>query len=174
MHLKTDNFTRTTQGVCLRALAMCSAACVEDQDSIAIFDRNTLRRVDTWKIPKGHKNSPIVLDPQRHRLFVIARDPGILMQLNSDTGALESSAPTPAEPDDISFDASTQRIYVPGDGNLAVFDADGNGGLRLVQRLPTGPGARAGMWIDSLRKYVVAVPSAGDKPAQVLIFAVAR
>lgn len=28
MHLKTDNFTRTTKGVCLRALAMCSAACV--------------------------------------------------------------------------------------------------------------------------------------------------
>jgi DNA-binding beta-propeller fold protein YncE len=142
-----------------------------DKDAIAIFDRNTLRRLDTWKIPKGHRNSPILFDPAHHRLFVIATDPGILMALNSITGALEASVPTPADPDDMSFDASTQRIYVPGDRFLAVFDVNGSGGIRLMQQIETGSGARTGMLIDSLRKYVVAVPSADGKSARVLLFA---
>lgn len=146
-----------------------------DQDTIAIFDGTTLRRLGTWKLPMGHKNSPIVLDLERHRLFVVATDPGILMQLDSNTGVLEASVTTPLTPDDISFDRATERIYVPGDGALAVFDASGSGSIRLLQQIETGPGARTGMLIDSKQRFVVAVPSSGaNSPARIMVFVVVK
>ncbi len=147
---------------------------IADQDAIAIYDRNTLRRVGVWKIPEGHKNSPIAFDPQNHRLFVIAADPGILMQLNSETGELEASVSTPADPDDIGFDYSTQRIYVPGDQFLAVFDVSNPRSIRLIQKAETGPNARTGMLIDSGRRYVVAAPADARKAARVLVFTAAK
>jgi DNA-binding beta-propeller fold protein YncE len=147
---------------------------IADQDAIAIYDRSTLRRIGMWKIPEGHKNSPIALDLRHHRLFVIAADPGILMQINSETGALEASVPTPADPDDMGFDSSTQKIYVPGDRFLAVFDVSSPGTIRLIQREETGPGARTGMLIDSGRRFVVAAPAVGSKPARVFVFAATK
>ncbi|MFC5862227.1 YncE family protein [Acidicapsa dinghuensis] len=144
-----------------------------DQDAIAIYDRNTLRALETWKLPVGHRNSPIALDLRRHRLFVVATDPGILMELNSETGALESSIATPGIPDDIGFDDATEQIYVPGDGALAVFDASGSEGLRLLQQVKTGPGARTGMLISSERRFVVAVPSPSTaSSAHVMVFTI--
>lgn len=142
-----------------------------DQDAITIYDRNTLRTLETWKLPVGHRNSPIVLDLRRHRLFVVATYPGILMELNSETGALKSSIATPGIPDDIGYDDVTERIYVPGDGALAVFDASGSEGLRLLQQVKTGPSARTGMLIPSERRFVVAVPSPSvASSAQVMVF----
>ena len=87
-----------------------------DQEAIGIFDSDSLARTATWKIPQGHNNSPIAFDSAHGRLFVISREPGILLQLNADHGALDASIATPADPDDMDYDPKTQRIFVPGDG----------------------------------------------------------
>jgi DNA-binding beta-propeller fold protein YncE len=141
-----------------------------DKNAIGIYNSGTLNRIGIWPIPQGSKNSPIVFDPERHRLFVIASDSGILLELNGDSGKLEASIATPPTPDDMAFDPITQRVFVPGDGGLAVYDVASAGRIRLLQRIKTGADARTGLLFASAKRFAVAVPATKNDQARVLIF----
>lgn len=145
-----------------------------DQNAIGIYNRETLARIATWQIPIGSRNSPIVFDAQDRRLFVIASEPGILLEFDSDSGRLRSSIATSPNPDDMALDSATQRIFVPGDGVLAVFDASDSGHIELLQQVKTGKNARTGILFASGTKYAVAVPGEGHTAPHVLIFNVRR
>ncbi len=147
---------------------------VADHDVIAIYNSDTLERISAWRLPDGHRNSPIAIDPEHHRLFVIAIDPGILLELDSTSGTLIASAQTPPDPDDIDFDESTKRIYVPGDGFLNVYSVGKVGEIHLLQQLETGVGARTGTLIQSEREYIVAVPSSGTRSARLLVYSICK
>lgn len=145
-----------------------------DQNVIGIYDRNTLARIATWPIPKGSQNSPIAFDPAQRRLFVVASDPGILLELDPESGELRSSVPTPPNPDDMALDGATGRLYVPGSGALSVYDVSVPGRLKLLEQARTGEHARTGLLFASATKYAVAVPAAGGRVARVLIFDIGR
>jgi DNA-binding beta-propeller fold protein YncE len=141
-----------------------------DQNAIGIYNRDTLARIATWHIAVGSRNSPIVFDPRQRRLFVVASDPGILLELDADSEELRSSVPTPPNPDDMAIDSTTQRIFVPGDGTLSIYDVSVPGHVKLLQQVQTGEDARTGILFASGTKFAVAVPSAGAGVAHVLVF----
>lgn len=145
-----------------------------DQNVIGIYDPNTLARIGTWRLPLGGRNSPIAFDPEKRRLFVVASDPGILLELDGDSGELRSSVSTPSNPDDMAFDPVTERVYVPGSGALSVYDASVPGRIKLIEEVKTGPDARTGILFASATRYAVAVPSVAKDGAQVLIFDIKR
>jgi DNA-binding beta-propeller fold protein YncE len=141
-----------------------------DQNTIGVYDRDTLARISTWRVPKGSRNSPIAFDSERHRLFVVASDPGILLELDADTGELQASIPTPSNPDDMALDPVTERVFVPGSGALFVYDVSLPGRIRLVAQVQTGKDARTGILFASATKYAVAVPAIGNAAAHVLVY----
>jgi DNA-binding beta-propeller fold protein YncE len=145
-----------------------------DQNAIGIYNPQTLDRIATWHISKGRGNSPIAFDSEHRRLFVIASEPGTLLELDADSGELKSSTSTPPDPDDMALDLSSQRIFVPGEGALSAYDVSVPGSIKLLQKVTTGKNARTGILFDSARKYAVAVPAEGDKAARVLIFEIQR
>jgi DNA-binding beta-propeller fold protein YncE len=141
-----------------------------DQKAIGIYDRDTLERIATWRVPKGGRNSPIIFDSERRRLFVVASDPGILLELDADTGELRASIPTPPNPDDMALDPVTERVFVPGSGALSVYDVSLPVRIRLVEQVQTGKDARTGILFASATKYAVAVPAIGNMAAHVLVY----
>jgi DNA-binding beta-propeller fold protein YncE len=145
-----------------------------DQNAIGVYNRDTLVRMATWRIPKGKRNSPIVFDSIHRRLFVVASDPGILLELDPDSGELRSSISTPPNPDDMALDPAARRVYVPGSGALSVYDVSVPGRTKLLEQVKTGEDARTGILFASGTRYAVAVPAAGGQAARVLIFDVRR
>lgn len=145
-----------------------------DQNAIGIYDPNTLARIGTWHLPRGSRNSPIAFDPEKRRLFVVASDPGILLELDGDSGVLRSSVSTPSNPDDMAFDPATRRVYVPGNGALSVYDVSVSGRIKLIEEVKTGTDARTGILFASATRYAVAVPAVGNNDARILIFDIKR
>lgn len=141
-----------------------------DQNSIGIFNADTLQLASTWKILGCRKNSPIVFDGKYHRLFVVCGDPGLLFVLDSDSGSVKASIRTPPNPDDMDLDASTNRLFIPGDGSLNLYDVSHSDRVTLIQRVATSKDARTGLLLPGGRRYALAVPASKGGTAHVDIF----
>src|SRR6202030_2077222 len=88
---------------------------------IAVIDRNT-HKIEKWKLEEAGTNFPMALDEEHHRLFVAARRPARLLVLNTDTGKVLASLPGASDTDDMAYDATRKRIYVPsGEGFIFVY-----------------------------------------------------
>src|SRR5712671_5016514 len=101
---------------------------ITGQNAVGILDRNKSALIATWPLPAGDKlNVAMAFDEANHRLFVVTRNPGKLIVLNSDTGKVVTSVATVDMVDDMAYDAKQKRIYVAGDQFVDVFyqkDAD--------------------------------------------------
>lgn len=141
---------------------------------IAVVDRRTMKMLAVWPVPPAKMNAMVALDEAQHRLYVVSRDPGMVVAMNSDTGAVISSKPAPARADDEFYDQSVHRLYVPGgDGFLSIYDTSSPNQLKLLSKAATAPGAKTGLLLPQLHELVLAA-SPGDTPnvAKVLFYAI--
>jgi hypothetical protein len=77
----------------------------------------------------------------------------------------------PGDADDLAFDASQHRLYIPGgDGFLGVYDSADPDHVTEVARIVTRKAARTGMFIPAEHTYLLAAPAVEGLPAAVLIF----
>jgi DNA-binding beta-propeller fold protein YncE len=141
------------------------------QNAIGVMDRNANALSDTWYLPAEDKH-PVSLgfDESNHRLFVVTREPGKLVVLNSDNGKVVAELPAPGLVDDLSFDPETKRIYLAGDGFLDVYtqqDPDHYSGLATI---PTSFRAKTGMLVPEWKHYYLAVPRHQKQPAEVRVY----
>jgi DNA-binding beta-propeller fold protein YncE len=116
-------------------------------------------------------NSPLLYD---NKTFSFVALNGILLELDAESGELRSSIPTPPNPDDMAFDPATERVFVPGSGQLSVYDVSAPGQIKPLQQVQTGDEARTGILFASGTRYAVAVPAFGNSSARVLIFDINR
>jgi len=90
------------------------------QSQIAVIDRNT-REIKKWKLVGAGTNFAMALDEKDRRLFVSARRPASLLVLDMDTGRQVAKLPGAADSDDMWYDATRKRIYIPGGEGLISF-----------------------------------------------------
>ena len=93
----------------------------------------------------------VAFDPGQHRLYVVCRDPGTVVVMNSDTGAVVDTLPAPLRSDEVQYD----RDQHP----LAAFPGVSRGDtwastipampitLKLVEKVNTAPGAKTGLLV---------------------------
>ena len=103
----------------VEALAMESAGPrlfinVTDKNKLAVVDRKAGKVVAEWPIHEAQQNAPIAFDDKTHRLFVVTRKPGMLLVLNSDTGATVAQFKAPERTDQVIWDPGNRRVYVTG------------------------------------------------------------
>ena len=72
------------------------------------------------------------------------------------------------------FDPVTERLFVPGNAALSVYDVSVPRHIKLLQQVETGEDARTGILFGSPTKYAVAVPATKGGIAHVLIFEAKR
>jgi hypothetical protein len=143
-------------------------------NKIAVVDRRTMKTIALWPVPPARMNAMVALDEAQHRLYVVCREPGMVVAMNSKTGAVISTQPAPSRADDELYDQSAHRLYVPGgDGYLGIYDTASPDHLKLLSKVVTAPGAKTGLLLPGRHELVLAA-SPGDTPnvAKVLFYTI--
>ena len=141
------------------------------KSAVGILDRNKSALLATWPLPAGDKlNVAMALDEPDHRLFVVTRNPGKLIVLNSDSGKVITSLPAVGMVDDMSYDAQHKRLYLAGDGALDVFEQKDSDHYSLLAKVPGAFRAKTGILVPELNRYYLAVPHHGNKDAEVRVY----
>src|SRR5260370_26163347 len=112
-----------------------------------------------WPLPAGDKlNVAMAFDEPDHRLFVVTRNPGQLIVLNSDSGKVVTSLPAVGMVDDMSYDVKHKRLYLAGDGVLEVFEQKDPDHYELLDMVSGAFRAKTGLLVPELNRYYLAAP----------------
>jgi DNA-binding beta-propeller fold protein YncE len=145
---------------------------VPDAHNIEVGDWQRKRVVARWPTGVYSANFPMAIDPEEHRLFVVARLPAQLLVFDSDSGKIVAHLPVVSDSDDLWYDAKNRRIYISGGQGfvtvVAQRDADH---YRAIEKIPTGSGARTSFFSADLDRLYVAVPHRGSQRGELLVFA---
>ncbi len=144
---------------------------ITGKNAVGVMDRNKSTLTNTWPLPPGDKlNVAMAFDEANHRLFVVTRNPGKLVVLNSDNGKIIADIPAVAMVDDAAFDAQHKRVYAAGDQFVDVFQQKDPDHYSLLGRIPGSFRAKTGILVPELNRYYLAVPHHGDKEAEVRVY----
>ena len=116
-------------------------------------------------------NFPMTLDPEHGRVFVVSREPALVISLDARDGSILGEAPCPPQSDDLFHDARSGRVAVIGGGSLPttgdpggagaaldLFAIDEAGRPTLLSSTPLPPHCRTGKLVPDRRALYVAVP----------------
>jgi len=144
---------------------------ITGENAVGVLDRNKSVVTATWPLPVGDKaNVAMTFDEADHRLFVVTRNPGKLIVLNSDSGKVVANLPAVGMVDDISYDTQHKRIYLAGDQFVDVFEQTDPDHYALLAKIPGSFRAKTAILVPDLNRYYLAVPHHGDKPAEVRVY----
>jgi DNA-binding beta-propeller fold protein YncE len=140
---------------------------------IAVIDRNT-RKIEKWKLEEAGTNFPMALDEEHHRLFVATRRPARLLVLDTDSGKVIASLPGAADTDDMAYDATRKRIYVPGgEGFIFVYQQIDPDHYERIAKIQSAIGARTSAYYGQVGKHnslYVAVPGRSNRGAELWVY----
>ena len=144
---------------------------ITGNNAVGVMDRNKSALTATWPLPPGDKlNVAMALDEADHRLFVVTRNPGKLIVLNSDTGKVVTSVVAVGMVDDMAYDAKQKRIYVAGDQFVDVFSQKDADHYDRLDRVPGSFRAKTGILVPELNRYYLAVPHHENHEAEVRVY----
>jgi DNA-binding beta-propeller fold protein YncE len=144
---------------------------ITGQNAVGVVDRNKGAVIATWPLPAGDKlNVAMAFDEAAHRLFVVTRNPGKLIVLNSDTGKVVANVAAVGMVDDMAYDAKQKRIYVAGDQFVDVFNQEDADHYALLGRVPSSFRAKTGILVPELNRYYLAVPHHEGHEAEVWVY----
>jgi hypothetical protein len=116
----------------------------------------------------------MALDEEHHRLFVAARRPARLLVLNTDSGKVIASLPGAADSDDMAYDATRKRIYVPSaEGFIFVYQQIDADRYERIAKIPSAIGARTSAYYGQVGKHnslYLAVPGRSNRDAELWVY----
>ncbi|MDE3147959.1 MAG: YncE family protein [Acidobacteriota bacterium] len=140
-----------------------------------VIDRAKSAVVASWTTDGAQANFPMALDEGDHRLFIVCRDPAVLLVLDSQTGAIIAKLPTVGDSDDIFYDRTRKRLYVSGgEGAVDVVQQIDRDHYRRIAQVATSSGARTSFYVPQLSLLFVAGRQEGASPAEIRVFRVAK
>jgi DNA-binding beta-propeller fold protein YncE len=146
---------------------------VAKEFGIAVVDRKKRAVIAKWGLGGLFANYPMGLDDANKRLFVGCRFPPRLVILDTTSGRIVTSLPTVGDADDVFFDPGRRQVYViGGEGAVEVLRQREPDHYEPVGRIPTGPGARTGLFVRAFNRLYVAAPHRGSQAAKVLVYLV--
>jgi DNA-binding beta-propeller fold protein YncE len=147
---------------------------ITDKNYVAVIDKATHRVVAKWPIREAAQNALAELDEANHQLFIVARDPGKFIVLNTDDGATVASLGAPSRVDAEIFDAANRRVYAPGgEGYIGVYAQLDAGRYDELAHVKSAAGAKTAILVPEMRRLYVAVsPGEAKTGAAIIWFAV--
>jgi DNA-binding beta-propeller fold protein YncE len=144
---------------------------ITGQNTVGVMDRNKSTLAATWPLPAGDKlNVAMAFDEANHRLFIVTRNPGKLVVMNSDDGKVIADLPAVGLVDDAVYDAQHKRIYLAGDQYLDVFEQKDPDHYALLAKIPGAFRAKTGILVPEWNRYYLAVPHHEGKDAEVRVY----
>jgi DNA-binding beta-propeller fold protein YncE len=140
-----------------------------ETNKLAVLDRKTLKILQVWPVPSAEQNAMVAFDRGQHRLYVVCRKPGMVVVMNSDSGAVVDTLPAPLRSDEVQYDLNSHRLYVPGgEGYMGIYDTSDPDHLKLVEKVTTAPGAKTALLLPDMHRLFLAV-SPGESKAMARI-----
>jgi DNA-binding beta-propeller fold protein YncE len=139
------------------------------KNEVSVVDREKRELIASWPVALCKNNVAMALDEANHRLFVACRTAKIAV-LDTQTGKEVTSFPITKGVDDITYDATSKRIYAACDGAVDIYEQSAPDSYKLLVNVPTSPMARTARLVPELKRYFVAVPQQGTRSAKVLVF----
>jgi DNA-binding beta-propeller fold protein YncE len=131
-------------------------------NKLAVVNRKTMKEIAEWPVPPAKGNAMVQFDEAAKRLYVVCREPGMVVVMNSDTGAVVSTAPAPLRADEVMMDVATHRLYVPGgEGYIGVYDTSNPNQIKQIAKVPSAYGAKTGILLPDMKQMLIAA-SPGD------------
>lgn len=143
-----------------------------ETNKLAVVNRKTMKILATWPVPPAKANAMVQLDEAAHRLYVVCREPGMVVVMNSDTGGVIATAPAPLRSDETMLDVATHRLYVPGgQGYVGVYDTSDPNAIKEIAKVTSAPGAKTGILLPDMKKMLLAAsPGETKNVAKVLTY----
>ena len=147
---------------------------ITDKNYLAVFDRNTGKMISQWHIAEAKQNAPIAFDEANKRLFIVCRDPGKLVVVDSTDGHSIASFPTGARADEVVFDPMHHRIYVAsGEGKIYPYEEVDADHYKALDPVESASGAKtAALYPDCSRLFVAVSPGEGKTGAKILAYSI--
>jgi DNA-binding beta-propeller fold protein YncE len=115
---------------------------IEDDGDVLEFDTRTFALLKRLPVAGCRKPVGVALSPATDRIFVACRN-RTLAVLDLATGANVAQVPIARHNDAMVYDPSTRTMFVSTlDGTLSIVRDEGGDRYRLLENLPTFPGAR--------------------------------
>ena len=115
---------------------------VEDSGSVQRVDAATLAIEATWKVPGCGRAQGLSMDTAMRRLFMACDTEMVI--LNADGGAILKRIRVPSRSDQNCFDPGPKLAFNPNraDSTMTVVREDSPDAFSVVEKVPTGGGAR--------------------------------
>jgi DNA-binding beta-propeller fold protein YncE len=137
---------------------------------VAVVDQKSGSVRASWTLEGRSDNHALALDERNHRLFVASRE-GVLLVLDSKTGKVVASVPTPKGADDMQYDERRKRIFLSeGEGFVTLIEQRGPDQYRLLGSTATAKGAKTSTYSPELQLFALAVPEQDGKPAELRLY----
>lgn len=141
------------------------------KNTVDVIDRKTNKMVAAWPLKLGKDNSTMALDEEAHRLFVGCRS-GQMVVFDTQSGKELQALRIAARADDLAFDPASKRIYAisGGEGVVDVYKETSPDHYERLGKVPSGAGAKTGLWSPELERLFVAVPAQGASAGKVYVY----
>lgn len=124
-----------------------------------------------WSPAGVMSNFPMAVQETRSRGAYFTHVPRQITVFDTATGKTLSQRDAPPDVDDLFFDDTSDRLFVvSGAGRLELWSVPESGPMVSLGWVPTGEGARTGLYSAAMHRFFVAAPARNGKPARVLVF----
>ena len=114
----------------------------EDKSSVFVFDLKTLTPKAKWSSAPGEGGTGLAVDAAHHRVISACAN-GHLVVLDSDSGKVVATPAIDEDPDGVSFDPTTNRVFVPCvGGTLNIVQEQSPDQYATLQTVTTQRGCR--------------------------------
>lgn len=184
---KPESFQVDTAGNRLFVNLPKGTKAVED-GQVAVIDLGSGEALARIRLPGVARNFPMAFDAEHQRLFIAARRPACLIEIDTHNYEVVGQTPCTDDADDLFYDAAKNRVLVIGGGfrpdlqaagsaspsgpggemgAIDEFSVGAKGELVRVASTPTAPHARTGLFVPRRAKLYLAVPFRGAREAEI-------
>lgn len=138
---------------------------------LGVLDRKTRKQIGTWHVTGAENYGPLALDESRHRLFLGSRKPPMLIVFDTDSGKQITQLESVPSIDGVWYDATRKRVYVTGNGLIAVYDQKGADDYAPMLKIASETDSEPSLWVPQFDRLYISVMQAGSRPAEILVYA---
>jgi hypothetical protein len=137
---------------------------------LGVVDSKTREQIAAWPVAGAENFGPLALDESRHRLFVGSRKPPMLIVFDTDSGKQVTQLESIPAIDGLWYDAPRKRIYVTGDGFIAVYQQKSADEYMPMLKVATEADTQPSIWVPQFNRLYISVPKGGSHEAEVLVY----
>jgi YVTN family beta-propeller protein len=137
---------------------------IEDKNSIAVINANSLKVEHYWKLNTGEEPSGLAIDIKTNRLFSVCSNK-LMIIMDAQTGKVISTLPIGDHCDGVVFDPTSRMIFASnGEGTITVIKEENANTFKVFETIKTQKGAKTIAFNPKTNHVFVSAAEFGKTP----------